>query len=423
MTSQTELAHASAADEWRAGAGVLIAAMICHACTSLPVSIIGILVKPLGTEFGWSRSIVSASILITTLGTLFFAPVVGQVVARAGLRRVGLAGLVAVGVASVLIGLSGPSSMTWYVAWGLYALAQVVGGPVIWSTAVVTRFARSRGLALSVLLSAQALTFGFMPALGVLVVSSFGWRVLFFGFSAATLLLALPLALLFLYGSTDIEKARGGPRPAADPQKDKATDRAVFRTRQFWQIVIAFAIAPATISALFVHLQPIITDAGISAVHAAAIIAVYGPTAIFARFAVGVLLDRFATNVVGALCLLLPAVSYAIFILAGVTIDSAYAVSALLGLSAGVTSNLVNYLPSRYFGPELFSRIFGIVLGIYALGYGASPFIAGAIYDALRTYGPLYIILLVGSLVAATLVVMLGSPPPAGDNPRQKFGH
>ena len=65
--------------------------------------------------------------------------------------------LTAVALGIALIGLSGPSLVSWYAAWALYAVLQCWAGNMIWASAVVSRFDRNRGLALSLMLMVQAL--------------------------------------------------------------------------------------------------------------------------------------------------------------------------------------------------------------------------------------------------------------------------
>jgi len=83
---------AGEASEWRAGGSMLFTAMVCYCCSTIPLTVVGVLVKPLGVEFGWSRAAVSSAVLITAIGSLLVGPFVGTVVDRIGPRRVGLPG-------------------------------------------------------------------------------------------------------------------------------------------------------------------------------------------------------------------------------------------------------------------------------------------------------------------------------------------
>jgi predicted MFS family arabinose efflux permease len=397
--------------EWRSGGTMLVTAMVCYACSSFPLSVIGILIKPLGLQFGWSRASVASSVLITAIGTMLFAPVIGHVVDRLGPRRVGLVGLLLLSGGVALIGASNHRVASWYLYWTIYAIAQACAGNVIWANAVVSRFDRNRGLALAILLTGQALSFGFMPRLGVVVLSTLGWRALFFIFASFTLLVAWPLAYRFFYGAIDLHRrrARAGDPPAPAPIGTGLLQ--IIWKRQFWQMALAFAIASAAVSALFVHLQPILTDSGATAEQAATVALILAPASILGRFCSGYLLDRFAPNLIAALALGLSGISYAILMLGGTSSLIGAAVCALfLGVTAGAESDLLAYLVSRYFGRASFGKTYGILLGIYALGYGLAPVAAGAVFDSTASYKPIFLVFMIGALLGAILIGTLGAP-------------
>ena len=138
--------------EWRAGWKVLGAAMVCYICSTMPLTVLGALVKPLSAEFGWSRASITSAFLITAIGTLFLAPVVGALVDRIGPRRVALFGLPVMALGPIAISMAGPSIYSWYACWAIHAFCQAWAGNVIWANVVIGRFDRNRGMALAVLL-------------------------------------------------------------------------------------------------------------------------------------------------------------------------------------------------------------------------------------------------------------------------------
>ncbi|RYD90663.1 MAG: MFS transporter, partial [Sphingomonadales bacterium] len=197
----------AAPSEWRAWP-ILAAAMVCYICSTMPLTALGALVKPLSAEFGWSRASITSVFLITAVGTLFLAPVVGHVVDRIGPRRVALVGLPVLAVGVGGIGFAGPSIWSWYACWAVYAVCQACAGNVIWANVVIGRFDRHRGMALAILLSAHAVTYGALPSLAVYTVSELGWRWVYFLLAAFVILVAWPVAWRWIYGINDGQRGQ-----------------------------------------------------------------------------------------------------------------------------------------------------------------------------------------------------------------------
>lgn len=396
--------------EWRAGGVMLAATMILYSCAANPLTVVGALVKELGSEFGWTRASVTSAYLITALGTLLFAPWVGHLVDRVGPRRVALVGLLVLAAAIGCIGLSGPSIWSWYACWAFFAFSQACAGNVVWANAVVSRFDKHRGMALAILLSGQAISYGLLPIFAVSVIEAFDWRAVYFILAAFVLLIGWPLAWLFFHGASDLHRINPQAGHAMPPPPAKGGTLRALRERQFWQIAVAYAIAASAVSALMVHLQPILTDAGMTPTQAAGIAFVLGPTSLAGRFLSGWLLDRFPANLVATWALLLPGLCYVILIFGGTSYAAAIACALCLGIAAGAETDVLAYLVSRYFGPQYFSSLYGVLLGIFAVGYGLGPVLTGAVFDAAGSYAPSFVVLAVGAVIGAVMMLLLGRP-------------
>jgi predicted MFS family arabinose efflux permease len=338
---------------------------------------------------------------------------VGTIADRIGPRRVALPGLIAVAICIGLIGLSGPSIASWYAAWALYAFLQCWAGNMIWASGVVSRFDRNRGLALALMLMVQAVNTGLMPSFGVFAIATMGWRSIFFAFAGYVLLIGLPLAWGFFYGAGDLERRAGRVPVPIDPA-NRTSIRTALGQRQFWQIAIAFATAATAASSLLIHLQPVLTDAGLSPVQAAAIALILAPSAIAGRLLSGFLLDRLPANLVAGSLIVLPAFSHLILLSGGTSPLPAYLCAMFVGIAAGAESDLLAYLVSRYFGRDSFGGVYALLLGTYAIGYGLAPVAAGAVYDATGSYRPIFIVLAGAAVAGAALIYALGRPRSGG---------
>ena len=407
--------HGTAKDagvsEWRAGGVFLLASMILYSCSANGLTVVATLVKPIEAEFGWSRASITAAYLITATGTLLFAPFVGAVVDRIGPRRVALVMLLVLAAATANLGLSGPSIWSWYFAWGLFAFAQACAGNVVWANAVVSRFDKNRGMALAILLSGQAATYGLLPLFAVWVMESHDWRMVYYLLGGFVIFVGWPLAFFFFNSARDLKRRNPALEIHVPPPAAKGGALRAMRRKHFWLIAGAYAVAAPAVSSLRVHIQPIMIDSGRTAMQAAGIAFFLTPASLAGRFLSGYLLDRFPAHYVAVIALLLPGVCYIILLVAGTSYVAALACAIIVGIAAGAETDVLAYLISRYFGPQYFSSLYGLLLGIFAVGYGAGPVLTGRVFDVMGSYEPSFIVLAVGAVLGTVLILMMGHPP------------
>jgi MFS family permease len=151
-------------------------------------------------DFGWSRAETSVAYSVSQLVAGASSPFVGALVDRLGPRR-----LLLLGGGLLTFGLIGCAriSALWQVVL-LYGVVMTIGanclGLVVFVPLLSRRFVRRRGMAISVVQSANGFARALSAPLVQLLISSFGWResyLLQAGFMAA---MVLPLAALFRRG-------------------------------------------------------------------------------------------------------------------------------------------------------------------------------------------------------------------------------
>jgi len=389
--------------EWRAGGALLFASMVCCTCIALPTVVLGSMIEPLSTLYGWSRASITSSVLFTALGTLFFAPVIGHVVDRVGARRVGLVGLAVLGAAICGIAMSGPSVTSWFVAWISFAVVQPAAGFIVWGNGVASRFKRHLGLALGIMFMGTSLLVGLLPPMSVAITKHFGWRGVYFTLAVFVLFVALPLAAKYFV-----------PVPVLRAEQSSGVKiegrslREALATRHFWQLTLGSLVASGGIAVIFIHLQSMLTDAGGSTTSAAAVLAVVGPASLFGRIGSGFLVDRLPANLVAGAFLLCPAIGFLLLMNFDGSMARASIIAMLSGVAQGAESDLLAYLARQYFGKRAFSTIYGFVLGGYSIGFGFAPVLAGLVFDRVHSYEPVILPLAIACVVGSASIALLG---------------
>lgn len=379
---------------------------------------IGVLMQPLEAMFGWSRAEISMSVLFICLGALILGPIVGVVIGRVGARRVSLFGIVAFSAAVCGVGLSGPSIVSWYVAWAFVGLTYPLVGTVVWTLGVGRAFDKQRGLAFGLTISGVGIAGFFSPLFTVALLPIVGWRGVFVVFGVGGLLIGWPL-IWFLFHPDRLSRH---PPPSSIDHRPALTGHSVaeiLKSARFWSLAVAAVLLAAAVGGLSLHLQPIMRDAGLSAAKAAGYAALLGPSSIAGHLVVGRLLDRYPARYVAAAFFATPAIVCAILLHYDASPVLSLVVVVVLGIAQGIEGDIIAYLTARYFGLRQYGVAFAILIGMYSLGWGLSPVIAGAVFDALGSYDAMLKLLIVGLLVSVVLVLRLGRPPTfeAGSDP------
>jgi predicted MFS family arabinose efflux permease len=401
------------ADEWRSGWTLVFSSAIAMVLAAVPTTSLGVFIAPLQAEFGWSRAMISSAILTHALCVLLLSPLVGRIINKHGARRVGLVGIAAVSAAIAGVGLSGPTVISWYVAWLLVGITQTFAGPIIWSTAIVRKFNQSRGLALAVMLSGTGVATTFVAPATLAGIQTWGWRGTYWAFGAMAVLTCLPLVyLLFRDPISTGPLLKMGSSPAqqhAQTAEDGTVD--AWRTARFAKLAFcSFGVAVA-LSALFVHLVPILQARGLSAAEAVSVVSVLGVTQLVARLFGGHLLDRYFAPYVGTIMFAAVAAACLILLTKSISLPLAALVGVLAGVGLGLELDLIAYLVSRYFGLRAYATCYGLLLGLYGIGFGAGAVLAGAAFDYFGTYQQILVVMTVVLAGCGVVIATLGRYP------------
>lgn len=399
----------SMAEEWRRHWTLPIAAGLGYSTAVLYTYGMGPFFAPLEQAFGWTRVEASFGLFIAgIIGALLSIPV-GLLVDRIGSRIVGLIGILAMTMTFGLLGTATGTKANWISLWILIAFANVFLQATVWTSAVATRFEKSRGFALAITLSGASLGSAVMPLLATWLIATQGWRHAFFAISGLWALVVFPIAFLFFRGAWDkgVKNAKGVASVAA--KRIKADLAGVelaegFRTSAFWRLLMASGLYTFTTLALVIHFVPVLTNYGAERMSAAGIASLVGIFAIAGRLATGLLLDRFAGHMVGAVVFLLPVVGCAMLWFHGAEPAFQMAAAACFGLTLGAEVDVIAYLATRYLGLKNFGALFGAMVGAMALGIALGPLAASKVYDAYHDYN--YFLLLTMAAMAASSLFM-----------------
>src|ERR1700710_3034999 len=178
--------------------------------------------------FGWSRAQVSLAYSVSQIVSGASSPLVGWLVDRLGPPR-----LILMGGALLTLGLLASSRATelWHVV-VLYGVIMTLGanclGLVVFVPLLSRYFVRNRGMAVSVVQSANGFARAFSAPVTTMMIDGLGWRGAYWWQGLFMGAVLLPLASMF----------RGAGETTAASRREASTDgwtlREAMRTPHFW---------------------------------------------------------------------------------------------------------------------------------------------------------------------------------------------
>ena len=342
----------------------------------------GLFVKPVTAEFGWSRTQFSTIMSAAALVNALILPLAGSLVDRYGARAIAAIGTV-LGCASYTA-LSVAHSYIAFMA--LVALAVVTGNLASYPAfmGLAQRwFDRRLGLALALTSTGIAVGVGGFSWLITHAIALDGWRSAFRIAGISALAIGLTNLLLFVRdnpGPVPVEERR---EPAVAVTAHGYSLAQALRTRDFWIYALSSLLVILAVVGASFNLPALLSDRGATAGQIASVVAIGSAGSLFGRLVTGVMLDRFSARAVAGLFFGGQAIGL-LLLLDGVR--WALPAGFLLGLVQGAEIDWLGFVIARRFGRLAYARIFGACFAISLIGAVFGPLVMASIYDRTGSY-------------------------------------
>ena len=201
----------------------------------------------------------------------------------------------------------------------------------------------------------------------------------------------------------------------AVPHLDPAAGR---RTTSFWALLIGFALALATQTAVLIHQLSFLQEPDKLGSRSAAALAVTVTTigSIVARLVVGQFIaDKADKRVMTVVLFVGQAAAVLLYTMVSGTL-AIYAVALLFGFTIGNVYMMMSLLTAEIFGILSFGTVYGVVSLAGQLGSGIGLVFIGWAHDATDGYTVPFVVLAALNLVAA-MVITFARPVPGVPTP------
>ena len=370
----------------------------------------GVFFLPIVNEFGWSRGLASAVMLVAGLAYAVTLPFTGILADRYGYKWV-LA--VSAGFLSLGLILSSQIQELWqlYVFTGLLVGLSISASFAIPVALVALWFTRRQGLALGVATLGISLGTATIPLLISYLITSAGWRMTLLMAGIAVAVLCIPATLLMRSPPRNMPSAAAGNKESSAGQRAEPSDldtgltvSQALRTGHFWMLSIMFLLFLSSLGLVMLHLVPYAVDSGIDPVRAAVLLTLIGIFGIAGRLSSGVLSDKIGIKPIMLFCTVLLGLNIAFIALCSEP-WAFYVFAAIYGIAySGFVTQMVR-ITRKVFGGIALGAVFGALMVSDGIGFGVGPWVAGNIYDATGSYQASFLAASAGLAVAAVLVI------------------
>jgi nitrate/nitrite transporter NarK len=344
---------------------------------------IGLFLKPMTTEFAWSRTQFSAMYSLASVMNVLMLPVCGYIVDRFGPVRAIVAGTV--------LGAAAYASFSLVHSYQSFLIvACVVGGVGTIASyssylALVPKwFDRNLGVALAIAACGIGIGAAVFPHIISAGIQHAGWRNAFVYAGAVILVVGLCSVVLFV-------RDNRGPVPEVErrthlgiPAVHDWSLGAALRSRDFWFVAVAFAGVLAVTNGINFHFAALINDRAGSSGQAASALATLALSSLAARLLTGFLLDRMSVRVIAALFFFGQAAASLLLIPKGINAITLSAV--LIGAAQGAELDLLPFIVARRFGKLAYSKIYSCAFAVILMGQVLSPLLLGFAFDKTGSY-------------------------------------
>ena len=375
-------------------------------------------------EFGWSRAETSLAYSVSQLVAGVSSPLVGVLVDRLGPRR-----LLLLGGGLLVLGLLGSAFVVslWQIV-ALYGVVMTFGanclGLVVFVPLLSRVFVRQRGMAISIVQSANGFARAVSAPLVQLSISGIGWRPTYLVQAAFMAVLVLPLARWFrradptrrvlptgAAGEIGAEAAPAGMSTLA-PRGGWTLSEAM-HTPHFWLLFAVYLFTGLGSFFVSLHQLAFAVDRGFDKLYAAEVLGMGAFLAIFGTIVTGTLSDYVGREVsaITAYGFSIAGVVFALFITGPDDHLLLWLHACFFGLTWGARGPAITAKTADLFpGAQL-----GAILGVITIGSGVGAALgswgAGIIFDLSGSYELAFILAIASYLGGVVAFWALRRPP------------
>lgn len=335
----------------------------------IAVLTISLYIPAIEQEYGWTRVQVSLAFTIVAYMIVLVSPLQGMLVDRFGPRRVVLTSIPLFAASLAALYYTPANLSAYYVMWALVPVCAIGLWPLAYLQAVTPWFDRKLGFSLGCANAGIGVGSTLLPILVIgPSIAAYGWRATLVIIAAMVAFISWPIVAYCLREPSAVDVAAS---------KTRANARSFGLT--FWQAVgeptfvllnITFFLLGLTATSLVSQQVPLLREAGWTQPETTQLQTMFGFGLLFARIAVGFLIDHIFAPLVMMTVSIGGAVACLLYAASPEVGWAAYLSALLVGFLLGAEFDVLAFLIKRYYGNAAYGRLYGVIFGVFYLGSG-----------------------------------------------------
>jgi len=371
-------------------------------------AVFGIFFKPIIAELEWTRTVTSGAFAFSQIMFGLLGIGIGRLNDKFGPRIV-------MTLCGLLAGLGYLLMSQVQTVWQMYLFYGVMIGvgssiyvPLL--STVARWFVQKRGMMTGIVFAGAGVGMLILPLVINQLISAYNWRITFL-ILGAIILVVIVVTAQFLKRDPGQMSYRENDAPEGGLRLETGdfSLKEAARTRQFWMFLALLVCYGFCFFSIQVHIAPYVTDIGISATTAAAILATIGGATIVGQLGLGSAGDKLGfkrTFLIGMVILAL-----AIFtLLAGKEVWLFFIFAVLMGLAFGDCSTMESPIAAWLFGLASHGVILGFFSFSFTVGAAIGPLVSGYIFDVHGSYQLAFWLCAALAIVAVILTILVKRP-------------
>ena len=399
---------------------VVVACLVTMMSSGIQAYGLGVFVKPMTEELGWSRTDISLGQTLSTGVMGVVGLFIGGLMDRRGGRELIVVGAVLSGLAYMLLSQVQELWQYYLIKGAVLTLGMGAMGGMVLNVAVSNWFVHRRGRAIAI--TAMGISFGaaIVPPLSAWLIESIGWRSTWVVIGASIWVLVIPPAWLVMRRRPEdfglqpdgvAPTARMGTLAAQRAAVDRLrwTRRQAMRTPTLWMLIAVFGLGSMGFGALLLHLVPFLTDRGYSSTQAAGAFSMIGFSGLVSKPVWGLIAERVEARYAAAAEFVLLALGI-LAIYAAPTLPLMYGAILFFGVGIGGVVTIQETVWADYFGRLTLASVRSIGRTFTIVFSAGGPVLAGLAYDLRDSYDSAFLVFIVAYVVATVMVLMTPMP-------------
>lgn len=368
---------------------VVVAAFLTQTLIIGGIFSYGVFLPVLESEFGWSRTLLSAASSLAFLTMGFLAFFGGRLNDRYGPRwLLSFTGAVT-GLGYIMMSvMNAPWQLL--VFNGLFVGIGLSTHDVVTLSTVAGWYQKKRGLMTGIVKTGSATGQVLMPIIVTAIIAIAGWR-------STMLIMGVFIGVSLVFVAQWMQRSASAHSSsinnAVNPDLNAGFSfEQARRTRLMWTMCAIQLLIFPTLTSIPLHIVSHAIDLGMNTATAATVLSLIGAASIAGRLAIGLLYDRIGGRLALAACLLpmMGVLASLLFIQNPVFL---YVFAFFYGFAHGGLFTAMSPTIAEFFGMKAHGAIFGCVLFFGALGGALGPVVTGIIFDRTGSYDLAFTIL------------------------------